>query len=90
MLPTINESRYEVLESFVLYLWNKLEFDSFDLYYKDFLSSHYPSPPKHLPFSLEFFDINGSIPKISSGCDDLSYDSDFKDNSPFIPSQHSR
>ena len=51
-----SDSHYEVLESFVLYLWNHSEFNQLHNLYAEFLSERFPSMPEHLPFSARFFD----------------------------------
>ncbi|KAF0506056.1 hypothetical protein F8M41_019228 [Gigaspora margarita] len=60
-----SDSHYEVLESFVLFLWNHSEFNLLHDLYSEFLSLHYPTLPEHLPFSSEYFNDSNLTSQVS-------------------------
>ncbi|KAF0558441.1 hypothetical protein F8M41_009332 [Gigaspora margarita] len=60
-----SDSHYEVLESFVFFLWSHSEFNQLHSLYSEFLSERYPSLPEHLPFSSGFFNDGGLSSQVS-------------------------
>ncbi|CAG8614231.1 6530_t:CDS:2 [Gigaspora rosea] len=60
-----SDSRYKVLESFVLFHWSHSEFNQLHSLYSGFLSEHYLSLPEHLPFSSRFFNDSNLSSQVS-------------------------